>query len=93
MGQSVAAQASLVVIIFLFALALLGVWLWALVNCLTRPAVSFPGGDGNGRLLWVLLLILIPLLGLLLYLLLVYFPGRPRRYPKNKSQSYYSDRR
>lgn len=76
MNQAGAALGGFIMIMFLFAILMFGFWLWMLINCLTRPAHSFPGGDGGVRVVWALLLIFIPFLGQLLYLLIVYLPGR-----------------
>ncbi len=92
MSQAESAFAGFMTIMFPFAIFVIGVWLWMLIDCLTRSPWAFPGGNENSMFVWALLLIFIPPIGLPLYLLLVYFPGRRGR-PSEKPQAYYSDRR
>ena len=45
-------------------------WIWVLVECLIKEPA-----EGNDRLVWVLVILLAPLIGALLY----YFVRRPER--------------
>jgi hypothetical protein len=45
-------------------------WLWMLIDCLMNES-----GEGNDKLIWVLVIIFIPLVGSLLY----FFLQRPKR--------------
>lgn len=45
-------------------------WIWVLVDCLIKEPA-----EGNDRLVWVLVILLAPLIGALLY----YFVRRPER--------------
>jgi len=49
------------------ALALLGFWIWMLVDCLTHESKK-----GNDRLVWALVIVFTKLLGALLYYFLRY---------------------
>lgn len=53
-----------------FVLVPFGLMLWALIECLL-----YESSEGNTKVVWVLVILLAPLLGPLLYLLL----RRPRR--------------
>lgn len=92
-AQSGAALGGFLLMMVLFAVFSFGLWLWMLINCLTRPAWSFPGGDGGSRVVWALLLFFLPFLGFLLYFLIVFLPGRQRGKRKDYPPAYYSDRR
>lgn len=48
-------------------------WLWALIDCLQSDF------DNNNKLVWVILIILVPLLGAILYLAI----GRNQKVKKN----------
>ncbi|MDQ3438778.1 MAG: PLD nuclease N-terminal domain-containing protein [Planctomycetota bacterium] len=48
----------------LFGLALLGFWIWTLVDAINNPKL-----DSNTRLIWVLVIVLVGPLGSLIYLL------------------------
>jgi len=48
----------------------LALWVWALVHAIKNRGLT----DGE-RIIWVLLIILVPLLGMILY----FFIGRPKR--------------
>ncbi|MDP1561012.1 MAG: PLDc N-terminal domain-containing protein [Pirellulaceae bacterium] len=54
----------------LFSLVGLALWIWILVDC----AVNEPS-QGNDKLVWLLLIILLPFIGSLLY----FFIRRPHR--------------
>jgi hypothetical protein len=49
-----------------------GLWIWAVVDCATREA-----DQGNTKVVWILIVLLVPLVGPLLYLL-VRRPARLR---------------
>jgi len=63
-----------VLFLFLFGgligLLCFGFWLWMLIDSLTNN-----GLDGSDRVAWVLVIVLLPFLGSILYL----FLGRPKR--------------
>jgi hypothetical protein len=67
----------------LLVLVILIGWLWMFFNCLTRPGWSFPKENGKLRLLWLLLVLLIPF-GFLFYFFRVYLPGRRKDYPAQR---------
>ncbi|MCX7722764.1 MAG: PLDc N-terminal domain-containing protein [Verrucomicrobiae bacterium] len=50
-------------------LALLAVWIWALVHAVTNRGLR-----DTEKIMWVLIIIVVPLIGVILY----YFIGRPR---------------
>lgn len=52
------------IIIFLFVALPTILWLWALIDCVKREFKS------NDKLIWVLIIILLPLIGALLYLII-----------------------
>lgn len=54
----------------LAGLAAFIVWVWMLIHAITNTGLS----DGE-KILWVLLIVLLPLLGMLLY----FFIGRPKK--------------
>jgi len=56
----------------IFGLLILIADIWAIVNVVQSPA-----GTG-GKVLWIVLILILPLLGLLLWLLLGPKSGRPR---------------
>ncbi len=45
-------------------------WIWVLVDCLTKES-----SEGNDKVAWVLVILLVPLIGALIY----YFVRRPER--------------
>lgn len=45
-------------------------WLWMLIDCLTNEP-----GEGNDKLIWVLVIVFIPVIGSLIY----FFLQRPKR--------------
>ncbi|MEM1356388.1 MAG: PLD nuclease N-terminal domain-containing protein [Planctomycetota bacterium] len=53
----------------IFGLALLGFWIWMLIDCAQR---DFPGD--NDKLIWILVIVLAGAIGALIY----YFVGRPK---------------
>ena len=63
-----------VLFLFLFGgllgLACFAFWLWMLIDSLTNQRL-----DGSDRVVWVLVIVLLPFIGSILYL----FLGRPRR--------------
>ena len=62
------------ILIILFLLLIpFALWLWALIDCLKSDF------DNNNKLVWVILIILIPLLGAILYLAI----GRNQKVKKN----------
>ena len=54
----------------LLGLAAFGAWVWMLVHAVTNRGLS----DGE-KILWVLLIVFLPLLGVILY----FFIGRPKK--------------
>lgn len=60
-------------ILFFFLVLPFALWVWALVDILTNEFT------GNNKILWVLVVILIPLIGLLAY----FFVGRKQKLHKN----------
>lgn len=48
----------------ILAVAALALWIWALVDIIGRPM------DGTKKLLWIIVILVAPLLGALLYLLI-----------------------
>ena len=54
----------------LFGLAAFVAWVWMLIHAVTNGGLS----DGE-KILWVLLIVLLPLLGVILY----FFIGRPKK--------------
>jgi hypothetical protein len=60
------------------AVALLALWVWALISAITNEAL-----DSNMRLVWVLVIILVNGLGALLYLLIA--PNRSTARVRNRS--------
>ena len=62
------------ILLILFVLIVpFALWLWALIDCLQGEF------DNNNKLVWVILIILIPLLGAILYLAI----GRNQKIKKN----------
>ena len=63
-----------VLLVFLFGsiigLLTFAFWLWMLIDCLTNQ-----GLEGSEKVAWVLVIILLPFIGSLIYL----FIGRPKR--------------
>ena len=63
-----------VLVLFVFGglLSLLGfaLWLWMLLDCLTNDGIQ-----GSEKVAWVLVIVLLPFIGSLIYL----FVGRPKR--------------
>jgi len=45
-------------------------WIWVLIDCLTKES-----SEGNDKVAWILLILLVPLVGALIY----YFVRRPER--------------
>ena len=64
--------AVLIVVAALCGLALLAIWLWALVHAIRNPAIS----DTN-RLMWVIVILFANVLGAVLYLVIAPSPGDP----------------
>jgi hypothetical protein len=62
-----------IVIILLVISIPFGLWLWALIDCLIGEF------DNDNKLVWIILIILIPLLGAILYLAI----GRNQKVKKN----------
>jgi len=56
--------------ILLFVVFILALWIWALVDCLTKEP-----SEGNDKIAWLLVILLLSWVGGLLYLLV----RRPRR--------------
>lgn len=78
--QSMDQAAQVLSTLLLIGITSFGFWLWMLINCLVRPAWSFPGGESNGtRVVWTLVLIFVPLIGVLAYFFIVYLPGFRRK--------------
>jgi hypothetical protein len=63
-----------VLLVFLFGsiigLLTFAFWLWMLIDCLTNQGI-----EGSEKVAWVLVVILLPFIGSLIYL----FIGRPKR--------------
>jgi hypothetical protein len=68
-----------------FLLALLALWLFALVDVITTPAAAC---RNLPKLLWIVLVVLLPDLGSILWLLL----GRPRRAARARRTDYAQPR-
>ena len=58
----------------IFAILLIAIWIWALIDCLRNEP-----SEGNDKIVWVLVIILLNGLGALIYLI-VRRPERVRRY-------------
>jgi hypothetical protein len=54
----------------LISLACLALWIWMLIDCLTNNGIQ-----GSEKVAWVLVIVLLPFIGSLIYL----FVGRPKR--------------
>jgi hypothetical protein len=54
----------------LISLLCLILWIWMLVDCLTNQGIG-----GSEKLAWILVILLLPFIGSLIYL----FVGRPKR--------------
>jgi hypothetical protein len=57
-------------IISVLIIPIVGLWIWMLVDCLTKEPA-----EGNERLIWLLVIVLVGFIGALLYLLI----RRPQR--------------
>ena len=60
----------------LLAIGVFAFWVWMLVDCAQAPE---PAGDGNHRLVWILILVFTGWIGALLYFLIVRQPRRAAR--------------
>lgn len=60
----------LVLLVLLMGIAVTVLWLWMLVDCVGKEPA-----EGNSRIVWILVIILIPWIGALLY----FFARRPKR--------------
>jgi uncharacterized membrane protein len=60
----------LVILYFVFIIAATVLWIWMLVDCITKE----PSGD-NEKIVWVLVIVLVGALGALIYLI----ARRPKR--------------
>jgi hypothetical protein len=58
------------VVLLLIGLLLFAFWIWMLVDCATKEP-----GEGNDKIIWILVLIFTHFLGALIY----YFVRRPER--------------
>ena len=54
----------------LISLVLFAFWIWMLIDCLTNGGIA-----GSEKIAWVIVVVLLPLVGSLIYL----FVGRPKR--------------
>jgi len=54
----------------LISLVCFVLWIWMLIDCLTNHGIA-----GSEKLAWVLVILLLPIIGSLIYL----FVGRPKR--------------
>ncbi len=57
--------------VVILTLGSLVLWVWMLVDCLSRKDEDFPGGGANDKLIWALIIILTNALGALIYLVMV----------------------
>lgn len=65
--------------IFIFAIIAFVIWIWALIDCISRK--DYPGE--NDRLLWALVILLGGILGAIIY----YFVVKRKNAPKDASAS------
>ncbi|MFA5366865.1 MAG: PLD nuclease N-terminal domain-containing protein [Dehalococcoidia bacterium] len=60
----------LVLLYFVFGLLATALWIWMLIDCITKEP-----SEGNDKIVWVLVIVLIGALGALIYLI----ARRPKR--------------
>ena len=53
------------------ALGLVIFWIWMIIDCAKRP---FPQPEGNQRLVWILVIVLVGWIGALIYLFAIKIP-------------------
>lgn len=60
----------LVLLYWVFILVAFGIWLWMLIDCITKEP-----SEGNDKIVWILVVVLTGIIGALIYL----FYRRPKR--------------